>query len=70
MKRFAELAIGVLALARAATVAAAPASARVFVGIGAPLLAPIAAPNRFRRAIPTPPTTIPITAARPMWAAR
>ena len=37
MKRFTKLALGALMLAGAATVAAAPASARVFVGIGAPV---------------------------------
>ena len=37
MKRFMNIALGALMLAGAATVAAAPASARVVVGIGAPL---------------------------------
>lgn len=37
MKRFAKLALGTLVLAGAATAVAAPASARVFVGIGAPV---------------------------------
>jgi hypothetical protein len=38
MKRFAKLALGALMVAGAATAVAAPASARVFVGIGAPLV--------------------------------
>jgi hypothetical protein len=37
MKHFTKIALGALMLAGAATVAAAPASARVVVGIGAPV---------------------------------
>jgi hypothetical protein len=37
MKRFTKIALGALMLAGTATVAAAPASARVVVGIGAPV---------------------------------
>ena len=37
MKRFAKLALGAVLMAGAATAIASPASARVFVGIGAPL---------------------------------
>ncbi len=37
MKRFTKIALGALMLAGAATVATAPASARVVVGIGAPV---------------------------------
>ena len=36
MKRFAKLALGAVLMAGAATAIASPASARVFVGIGAP----------------------------------
>ena len=42
MKRFAKLALGALLMAGAATAIASPASARVFVGVGAPLVAPAA----------------------------
>jgi hypothetical protein len=41
MKRFAKLALGALILAGAATAAAAPASARVVVGVGLPIAAPV-----------------------------
>lgn len=42
MKRFAKLALGAVLMAGAAAGLASPASARVFVGVGAPLVAPIA----------------------------
>ena len=41
MKRFAKIALGALILAGAATAAAAPASARVVVGLGLPVAAPV-----------------------------
>ena len=41
MKRFAKFALGALILAGAATAAAAPASARVVVGLGLPVAAPV-----------------------------
>jgi hypothetical protein len=47
MKRFTKIALGALMLAGAATFAAAPASARVFVGVGAPIAyapGPVCAP--------------------------
>ena len=37
MKRFAKIALGAVMMAGAATAIASPASARVFVGVGAPL---------------------------------
>jgi hypothetical protein len=37
MKRFAKITLGALLMAGAATAVASPASARVFVGVGAPL---------------------------------
>jgi hypothetical protein len=37
MKRFAKIALGAVLMAGAATAIASPASARVFVGVGAPL---------------------------------
>ena len=37
MKRFAKIALGAVLMAGATTAIAAPASARVFVGVGAPL---------------------------------
>ena len=37
MKRFARIALGAVMLTGAATAIAAPASARVFVGVGAPI---------------------------------
>jgi len=38
MKRFAKIALGALLMAGAATTIAAPASARVFVGLGTPVV--------------------------------
>jgi hypothetical protein len=67
MKRFTKIALGALMLAGAATVAAAPASAGVVVGIGAPVAyAPGPVCN------PIAPITIPTTAATApaMWEAR
>ena len=49
MKRFAKLALGALILAGAATAAAAPASARVVVGLGLPIAAPVASCDPYSR---------------------
>ena len=45
MKRFAKIALGAVMLAGAATAIASPASARVFVGVGAPLVDTRAGPG-------------------------
>ena len=49
MKRFAKIALGALILAGAATAAAAPASARVVVGLGVPVAAPAAVCSPYSR---------------------